>query len=100
MLRELANALARPVFVRSWKSREVAHDWKTASVAPIFKKRAKNIKLGIFKMVSLNLVPTKIMEQVLLERTSGHSKMMTTWKCQHKFVMGKPGLTNLIFMIK
>ncbi|KAK4826593.1 hypothetical protein QYF61_010355 [Mycteria americana] len=53
---------------------EEIHDfWRKASVAPIFRKGG-NGHPGNYRPVSCTLVPGKIMEQVILEDTSGHMK--------------------------
>ena len=41
MLRELADAIAKPlsiIFERSWRIGEVPKDWRVANVTPVFKK--------------------------------------------------------------
>ncbi|KFQ42385.1 LINE-1 reverse transcriptase, partial [Nestor notabilis] len=76
VLKELVNEVYKPLsimFERSWQSGEVPDDWKKGNVTPIFKK-GKVEDPGNYRPVSLTSVPSKILEQILLERMLRHMK--------------------------
>ena len=76
MLRGLADVTVRPlliIFETSWCLGRVPEDWKEANVTPIFKK-GKEEDPGNCSLVSLTLIPGKVMEQLILETISRHSK--------------------------
>lgn len=78
------------------QSAEVPSDWKKKKTIPIFKK-GKRKDTGNYRLISLTSVPSKIIEQILLETMTKH--MQNTGMLsdsQHGFVMGKLCLIGLV----
>jgi len=99
VLRELADVIAEPlsiIFERFWRTGEVPEDWRKANVIPIFKKGKKEDP-GNYRLVSLNSIPGKVMEQIILEIINKQMEEKKVIRSsQHGFTKGKSCLTNLI----
>jgi len=83
-------------FERSWRTEEVPKDWRKTSVIPVFKKGKKEDP-GNYRPVSLNSIPGKVTEQLILDviiKQVEEKKVIRS--CQHGFTKGKSSLTNLI----
>jgi len=101
VLRELADVIAEPfsvIFGRSWRTGEVPEDWRKASATPIFKKGKKGDP-GNYRLVSLNSIPGKMVELLILEviiKQVEEKKVIRS--SQHGFTKGKSCLTSDSFL--
>lgn len=76
VLKETVDLTAGPFSIicqRYWESGEVSVDWKLANVIPVYKKGVREDP-GNCRPVSLTSVPGKIVEEIILGTTEGHSK--------------------------
>ena len=97
-MRELAEviaALLSIIFEKSWRMGEVPEDWRIASVTPVFKKGKED--LGNYRPVRITSIPTKVMEQLVLDTISRQLKEKKVIRSsQHGFTGGRSCLTNLV----
>ena len=88
VLKELADVLAPMVtliYNASKKQQKVPRDWKTANVAPIFKKGEK-YKASNYRPVSLTCVLCKCMEHIVASQVMQHlTKNNILYNHQHGF---------------
>ncbi|PKU30181.1 rna-directed dna polymerase from mobile element jockey-like [Limosa lapponica baueri] len=99
VLRELADEVVKPLYIifeKSWQSGEVPADWKRGKITPSFKK-GKMEGLGNYRPVSLTSVPSKIIEQILLESLLRHvENKEVIGDSQYGFTNGKSCQPNLV----
>jgi hypothetical protein len=99
ILKELAETIApalTTIFRRSYETGEVPSLWRTANVAPIFKKGEK-YKPSNYRPVSLTCICSKLMEHIvtscIMEHTSHHNIL---YKHQHGFRSKRSCETQLL----
>ena len=99
LLQELIDQLASPIATvmrKSIESGSVPADWRTAHVAPIFKKGAKSSP-GNYRPVSLTSVCCKMLEAIIKDDIVAHLyKNSLIRPTQHGFMRGKSCATNLL----
>jgi len=100
LLKSCAVAVAEPlsiIFRSSFDSGLVPSDWKTADIAPIYKRKGSRADPNNYRPVSLTSVPCKIMESLIKDKLSEFinvKKILT--KHQHGFMQQRSCLTNLL----
>ena len=102
VLKELADDIA-PILLliyhRSLASGEVPADWRTANVAPAFKKGQKYLAEN-YRPISLTSVCCKMMEHILASNIMSHGKNNNIlYPLQHGFRRGRSCETQLIEFI-
>jgi len=99
LLNRCAEVVAEPlayIFQKSFDTGQVPTDWKSANVAPIFKKGSRTDP-GNYRPVSLTSVPSKVMESIIRDDTVSFlesSKKLNRY--QHGFTRKRSCLTNLL----
>ena len=67
---------------------EVPEPGREANVTPVFKGKKEDP--GNYRLVSLTLIPGKVIEQLILQTISRHMKnKKVIWSSQHGFRKGK-----------
>lgn len=84
------------IYAKCLEEGEVPPEWKTANVAPIFKKGSKSI-LGNYRPVSLTCVLCKVMEKIICDAIIEYLKLYDLIRrSQHGFMRSRSTLTNLL----
>ncbi|GAB0183616.1 mitochondrial enolase superfamily member 1 [Grus japonensis] len=99
VLRKLAEVLTKPlstIYQQSWLTRGLPVDWRLETVTPTHRKGWKEDP-GNYRPVSLTLVPSKVMEQIIFSTIMQHTQDNQVIRpSQHGFMKGRSCLTNLI----
>lgn len=85
MLRELVDVIARSFVILDHGNWEKSPRAGEKHVTPIFKKGGKKGDLGSFRLVSLTLIPGKLMDQLTLETVFRHIRDKEMISSQHSF---------------
>ena len=99
VLKTLATEIA-PILTRIFKSSietgEVPEDWRTANVAPVFKK-GEHYEPSNYRPVSLTSVPCKILEHIIVSTVMNHLESNNILSPrQHGFRRGRSCETQLL----
>jgi len=100
LLSSCARAIAEPlsmIYCASYSSGVIPDDWKTATIAPIYKKKGWRSDPSNYRPVSLTSVPCKIMELIIkdnLLKFVEENEILT--KHQHGFLRQRSCLTILL----
>ena len=96
-LDSIITRLLSHIFQQSWESGEILISWKLANV-PVFTKSKKEDPDN-YGPVSLTLVRGKIMEIIVGAIKKQLKNNAAIGHSQHRFIMGRPCLTNLSFIL-
>ena len=75
IMKEMANTLAptlTTIFQKSIQTGEVPKDWRTADVAPIYKKGQKYVAAN-YRPVSLTCISSKVLEHIVTSHIMKHT---------------------------
>jgi hypothetical protein len=99
VLYELRNILALPLkllFDCSFKNKKLPEDWRSADVAPIFKK-GNRAEINNYRPVSLTSVCCKIMEAIIRDNLMKYFEANKLFsKNQFGFLKGRSTVTQLL----
>jgi Reverse transcriptase (RNA-dependent DNA polymerase) len=99
LLKKLEEEIAWPltrVMRVSLRDGSVPEDWRTANVAPIFKKGSKSDP-GNYRPVSLTSVTSRLMESIIKDQIVSHlDRNRLIRSTQHGFMQGRSCATNLL----
>ena len=102
ILKEAANEIApilTDIFSSSLDSGTLPSDWKTARVAPVFKKGNTN-EASNYRPISLTCVCSKLMEHILCHHIRNHTdKHNILSKFQHGFRAGHSCASQLLITV-
>ena len=103
IIHSTAEVICKPlaiIYTKCLEEGEVPPEWKTANVAPIFKKGSKSVA-GNYRPVSLTCVLCKVMEMLICDAIVEHLKEFDLIRrTQHGFMRGKSTLTNLLMYLE
>ena len=103
ILLELVDSIASPlatIMRKSLDESQVPRDWRSANVAPIFKKGAKN-NPGNYRPVSLTSVCCRVMESMVKDDIVKHLEANSLIRgSQHGFTRGRSCTSNLLSFLE
>ena len=103
VIHTMADVICGPLSIIYSKCLEeggVPQEWKTANVAPIYKKGPKSVP-GNYQPVSLTCVLCKTMEMIICDAIIEHLKEYDLIRrSQHGFMRGRSTLTNLLMYLE
>lgn len=89
----LADVIVKATLERLWHLGEVPEDWEKANIVPVFTK-GKEENTENYRLVIFNLIPGRVMEQIILKITSKHANKKVIGSIHHGFM--KSQLTSLL----
>ena len=94
--RDQIAPILQVIFTKSYETGQVPKDWKTANVAPVFKKGDKFLPIN-YRPVSLTCICSKTMEHIIASQMGKHlEKHNIIDKNQHGFRKGLSCETQLL----